>query len=91
MTVNKGCSIISFAIAEKVFFYVREFTYRIHLTEVFKMAGKAGVRDKLTLSCDECKRRNYQTYKSKRNNPDRLELKKFCPFCRKHTSHKETK
>ena len=55
------------------------------------MAGKAGVRDKLTLSCEDCKRRNYQTYKNKRNDPDRLELKKYCPFCRKHTAHKETK
>ncbi|NLW88653.1 MAG: 50S ribosomal protein L33 [Clostridiaceae bacterium] len=55
------------------------------------MATKAGVRDKLTMACEECKRRNYQTYKNKKNNPDRLELKKFCPFCRKHTSHKETK
>ena len=40
------------------------------------MATKAGVRDKLTLACEECKQRNYQTYKNKKNDPDRLEVKK---------------
>ncbi len=55
------------------------------------MANKAGVRDKLTLACEECKQRNYQTYKNKKNDPDRLEIKKYCKFCRKHTVHKETK
>ena len=25
------------------------------------------------------------------NDPDRLEMKKYCPFCRKHTVHSETK
>ena len=61
------------------------------ILEVFFMATKAGVRDKLTMACEECKRRNYQTYKNKKNDPDRLELKKYCRFCRKHTAHKETK
>ena len=49
--------------------------------------AKAGARDKLTLACTECKQRNYQTYKNKKNNTERLELKKYCPFCRKHTIH----
>ena len=29
--------------------------------------------------------------KNKKNDPDRLEMKKFCKFCRKHTLHKESK
>jgi large subunit ribosomal protein L33 len=29
--------------------------------------------------------------KNKRNTPDKLEFKKFCRFCHKHTVHKETK
>jgi len=29
--------------------------------------------------------------RNKKENPDRLELKKYCPFCRVHTPHKETK
>ena len=29
--------------------------------------------------------------KIKKNTPDRIELKKYCRFCKKHTLHKETK
>jgi large subunit ribosomal protein L33 len=29
--------------------------------------------------------------KNKKKNPDKLERKKFCPACKKHTMHKETK
>ena len=55
------------------------------------MASKAGARIKITLRCSECKQRNYNTMKNKKNTPDRLELNKYCPFCRKHTVHNETK
>ena len=53
--------------------------------------AKAGNRVKITLRCNECKQRNYNTIKNKKNDPDRLELNKYCPFCRKHTVHTETK
>ncbi len=43
------------------------------------------------LACTECKRRNYTTKKNKKKTPDRLELRKYCPFCRRHTVHKEVK
>ena len=83
---------MSFAIAERSFFMYKQASGRGAVYGgVLEMAGKAGVRDKLTLACQECKRRNYQTYKNKRNDPDRLDMKKFCPFCRKHTDHRETK
>jgi len=49
------------------------------------------VRTKITLSCTECKQRNYDTFKDKKNTPDRIELSKYCRFCRKHTVHRETK
>jgi len=49
------------------------------------------VREIITLACGDCKRRNYSTMKNKRNNPDRVELSKYCRFCRKHTDHRETK
>lgn len=39
----------------------------------------------------ECKQRNYNNMKNKKNTPDRIELKKYCPFCKKHTVHRETK
>ena len=51
----------------------------------------AGARVKITLRCDECKQRNYNTVKNKKNTTDRLERSKYCPFCRKHTKHVETK
>ena len=53
------------------------------------MANEARV--KVTLVCTECKQRNYDTKKNKKNDPDRLELNKYCKFCRKHTLHKESK
>ena len=49
------------------------------------------VRPKITLACDVCKHRNYITRKNRRNDPDRMELKKFCPNCRQHTAHRETR
>ena len=50
-----------------------------------------GVRVAITLACTECKRRNYQTNKSKRNSPDRVEFKKYCRWCGCHTVHRETR
>jgi large subunit ribosomal protein L33 len=51
----------------------------------------ADVRPKITLACTECRERNYWTRKNRRNDPDRLELKKFCPRCRTHRLHRETR
>ena len=48
--------------------------------------ARGDVRIAVTLACEECKRRNYQTNKSKRNTPDRITLRKFCRWCRTHTS-----
>ena len=53
--------------------------------------AKNEVRIPITLECTECKQRNYDTFKNKRNTTERLELKKYCPFCKKHTAHKEAK
>jgi large subunit ribosomal protein L33 len=49
------------------------------------------MRDHVTLACSDCKRRNYTTTKNKRKHPDRVEHKKYCPFCRTHKVHKETR
>jgi len=48
-------------------------------------------REMITMQCTDCKRRNYTTTKNKKTMTERLELKKFCPFCRKHISHREVK
>ncbi len=53
------------------------------------MAAENRVR--ITLVCQECKQRNYDTMKNKKHDPDRLEMRKYCRFCRKHTLHKESK
>ncbi|ADU66677.1 50S ribosomal protein L33 [Desulfurispirillum indicum] len=49
------------------------------------------MRDIITLACEVCKNRNYTTTKNKRTMTDKLELKKYCKFDRKHTLHRETK
>jgi len=49
------------------------------------------VRVIITLACQDCKRRNYTTTKDKRAHPDRMETSKYCRFCRKHTTHRESK
>jgi large subunit ribosomal protein L33 len=45
----------------------------------------------VTLECTECKRRNYITQKNRHNNRERIELKKYCRWCVKHTAHRETR
>jgi large subunit ribosomal protein L33 len=49
------------------------------------------MRELITLQCSECKRRNYTTTRNKKKQTERLEVNKFCKFCRKHTLHKEVK
>lgn len=49
------------------------------------------MRESIKLACTECKQRNYDTSKNKNNNTDRIELKKYCKFCKKHTLHRETR
>jgi large subunit ribosomal protein L33 len=49
------------------------------------------MRDIIHLACGNCKRRNYTTTKNKRKHPERVEHRKYCPFCRLHTPHKETR
>jgi large subunit ribosomal protein L33 len=49
------------------------------------------MRELVILACTVCKNRNYTTTKNKRKHPDRLEHKKYCRRCGKHTAHKETR
>ncbi|MEA3273686.1 MAG: 50S ribosomal protein L33 [Patescibacteria group bacterium] len=43
------------------------------------------------LKCQECQRINYFTGKNKKKLKEKLELKKHCPNCKKHTLHIEVK
>jgi large subunit ribosomal protein L33 len=49
------------------------------------------MREQINLVCTSCKRKNYTSMKNKRNDPDRIELRKYCRAERKHTVHKEGK
>ncbi|MCZ7547096.1 MAG: 50S ribosomal protein L33 [Anaerolineae bacterium] len=53
--------------------------------------AKKDIRPVIHLECTECRRRNYTTEKNRRNDPNRIELQKYCKWCRKHTLHRETK
>ena len=49
------------------------------------------MREWLFLECPECSNRNYRANRSGIVNTPKLEMKKYCRFCRKHTTHKEKK
>lgn len=65
------------------------------------MAKAKGARIIITLECScrnldvENKRKKgifrYTTCKNRRNTPNRLEIKKFCPNCNSHKNFKEIK
>ena len=55
------------------------------------MAKAAENRPVISLACTECKERTYSTTKNKKNDPNRIELQKYCPRCRRHTLHREAK
>jgi len=50
-------------------------------------------RELVALECTECKSRNHHTEKRLKgqNVIKRIELKKYCPQCKKQTLHKESK
>nr|YP_009698131.1 ribosomal protein L33 [Alangium kurzii]YP_009698216.1 ribosomal protein L33 [Alangium platanifolium]YP_009699321.1 ribosomal protein L33 [Alangium chinense]AUF34270.1 ribosomal protein L33 [Alangium alpinum]WKV25520.1 ribosomal protein L33 [Alangium chinense subsp. pauciflorum]WKV25608.1 ribosomal protein L33 [Alangium chinense subsp. strigosum]AUF33675.1 ribosomal protein L33 [Alangium chinense]QEJ85239.1 ribosomal protein L33 [Alangium kurzii] len=67
------------------------------------MAKGKDVRGTVILECTSCVRKGinvnkvstgisrYITQKNRHNTPNRLELRKFCPYCHKHTIHGEIK
>ncbi|QIK87012.1 50S ribosomal protein L33 [Erysipelothrix sp. D19-032] len=48
-------------------------------------------REKVILICTECLSRNYSTSRNHTNASERLEIKKFCKRCGKHTLHRDSK
>ena len=56
-----------------------------------KSMAKKEDRISLTLKCTECGEENYLTSKNKKHHAERLELKKYCPRCKKMTLHREKK
>ena len=52
---------------------------------------KTGARIQVALKCSECGNLIRPTFKNTKNTTDKLELNKYCPKCRKNTTHKEKK
>jgi len=51
-----------------------------------------GARVRITLECELCGARNYRTSKAQQvGQQERIKLKKFCPSCRQHTVHRESR
>ncbi len=57
----------------------------------YYLKGGPSMRVQVTLACTETGDKNYITTKNKRNNPERLELKKYSPRLKRVTLHRETK
>ena len=53
--------------------------------------ARVEARPIVLLACTECKERTYTTRKNKKNDPNRIELKKYCPRDRRHTLHREAR
>jgi len=45
----------------------------------------------IKLQCTVCKHINYYAHKNKKTVERKLEFNKYCPWCKKHTLHKEAK
>lgn len=87
----KGLAIIGCHANEK-----RVISALFNFSIVEAVVAKKGARVIVTLECTEARKEGkspsrYTTTKNKKTTPDRLELKKYNPFLRRHTLHKEIK
>ena len=58
--------------------------------KILSMASKYS-EHLIRLKCTVCNRVNYYSRRNKKQVERKIELKKFCEWCRKHTTHKEIK
>lgn len=54
------------------------------------MADRNKGKNLIRLKCSGCKRNNYYIWR-KRTAETKLAIKKFCKWCKKNTTHKESK
>ena len=87
LTSDIYCGILFRRDERSLFFVLQTFSH----TVTVRSREVENMRTRITLACTECKNRNYDTKKDKKTHPDRMETKKYCRFCKKHTLHKETK
>ena len=57
---------------------------------IITIEGNLKMRKKIILICDECLSRNYETTRPEYAQ-ERFTIKKYCPKCKRHTIHKESK
>ncbi|MBU0505202.1 50S ribosomal protein L33 [bacterium] len=43
------------------------------------------------LECSVCKNRNYRFKRGKEKRSDKIEVKKFCKYCKQHTVHNQVR
>lgn len=55
---------------------------------IFKIMARDNI---VKMKCEVCKNINYFTARNKKKIKEKLEMKKHCPKCKKHTVHKEMK
>lgn len=55
------------------------------------MATSKFSQNLIKLKCSSCKRINYYTRKNVKKVEKKLDISKFCSWCRKHSKHKESK
>ncbi|MGO2083431.1 50S ribosomal protein L33 [Vagococcus sp.] len=48
-------------------------------------------QNKSSLACSVCGSRNYSRSINTAQRTERLEIKKYCKYCKQHTLHRETK
>ncbi len=48
-------------------------------------------RDNIMYKCSECGEENYLGTRNKKKHPEKMEINKYCPRCKKVTVHKEKK
>ncbi|GEL66978.1 50S ribosomal protein L33 [Marinilactibacillus psychrotolerans] len=56
-----------------------------------KKRGTKLMKKKMILACTDCGSRNYSKDGGAKVRTERLEVKKYCSYCGKHTIHRETK
>lgn len=66
-------------------------TFVAILISIYYMAQGKFTENIVRLRCGTCNHLNYIVHKNKKLVTRKLELKKHCPYCNKHTPHKEAK
>ena len=53
--------------------------------------ARSEARDYVSMECSVCGNRNYRTEKRVKGQTARVDIRKYCPSCRKHELHKDKK